>query len=59
MSSDVDPATYAQATTEMEKLEAKTVAYYNNLTAAQMAEQSDWGRVGGAWLSQVGASRRF
>jgi hypothetical protein len=42
-----------QAKTEMEKMEANMVAYYDNLSTAEMEEQSDWGRVGAATLSRL------
>lgn len=42
-----------QAKAEMEKMEANMVAYYDNLSAAEMAEQSDWGRVGAASISRL------
>jgi hypothetical protein len=54
-----DSVVYAQVTPEMKELEEKTVAYYDNLTAAEMAEESDWGRVAVASLLLAGASRRF
>jgi hypothetical protein len=42
-----------QAKAEMEGIEAKMGAYYDNLSAGEMEEQSDWGRVGAASLSQL------
>ncbi|MFZ0584430.1 MAG: hypothetical protein WAN72_02150 [Candidatus Acidiferrales bacterium] len=54
-----DSLACAQLTPDMENLEEKTVTYYDNLTAAEMAEQFDWGRVGAASLLPSGASRRF
>ena len=54
-----DSLASAQVTPDIKNLEEKTVAYYGNLTAAEMAEQSDWGRVGAGSLLLAGASRRF
>ena len=43
-----------QAKVEMEKREAATTAYYDGLTADQMDEQAEWGRVGAASIVEVG-----
>jgi hypothetical protein len=42
-----------QAKAEMTTIEAATVAYYDNLSSAEMEEQSDWGRVGAASPSRL------
>lgn len=42
-----------QARAEMALIEANTVAYYDNLSADEMDEQADWGRVGAASLSRL------
>jgi hypothetical protein len=42
-----------QARAEMARIEAATVAYYDNLSNAEIEEQSDWGRVGAASLSRL------
>jgi hypothetical protein len=42
-----------QAKAEMEMMEANMVAYYDNLSATEKEEQSDWGRVGAASLSRL------
>lgn len=42
-----------QAKVEMQKLEAATKEYYDGLTATDMDEQADWGRVGAASAVQV------
>jgi hypothetical protein len=42
-----------QARAELEKMEAKMVAYYDNLSAAEIEGQSDWGRVGAASLARL------
>ncbi len=42
-----------QAKVEMQKLEAATKEYYDGLTATDMDEQADWGRVGAASVVQV------
>jgi hypothetical protein len=41
-----------QAKAEMERLEASTAAYYDNLSAADAAGEADWGRIGEASLSR-------
>lgn len=42
-----------QARAEMENLEASTAAYYDSLSAVDAAEESEWGRIGGASLSRL------
>jgi hypothetical protein len=42
-----------QARVEMQKLEAATKEYYDGLTAGDMDEQAEWGRVGAASVVQV------
>jgi hypothetical protein len=42
-----------QARTEMEQVEAKMSAYYDSLSAGEIEEQADWGRVGAASLAQL------
>jgi hypothetical protein len=44
-----------QAKTQMALMEAATVAYYDNLSTAEIEEQSDWGEVGAASLSKLEA----
>jgi len=41
-----------QAKAQMALIEANTVAYYDNLSAGEVEEQADWGRVGAASLSR-------
>jgi hypothetical protein len=42
-----------QAKAEMDRLEASTAAYYDNLSAADAAEEADWGRIGEASLARL------
>lgn len=42
-----------RAKTEMEIMEANMASYYDNLSAAEIAEQNDWGRIGAASVSQI------
>jgi hypothetical protein len=42
-----------RAKAEMAVIEANTIAYYDNLSAADMEEQSDWGRIGAASISRL------
>lgn len=42
-----------RAKAEMAAMEARTVAYYDNLDEAEMEEQADWGRVGAASISRL------
>jgi hypothetical protein len=43
----------SHAKAEMATIEAATMAYYDNLSSAQMEEQADWGRVGAASISRL------
>ena len=42
-----------QSRVEMERFEAATRDYYDNLSAAEMQEQAEWGRVGAAALMNL------
>jgi hypothetical protein len=42
-----------RAKAEMALIEANTAAYYDSLSAGEMEEQADWGRVGSASLSRL------
>jgi methylthioribose-1-phosphate isomerase len=42
-----------RAKSEMDKMEANAVAYYDNLSREEIEEQSDWGKVGAASLSRL------
>jgi hypothetical protein len=44
-----------RAKEQMASLEAAAIAYYDSLTPAQIKEESEWGRVGAASLSQFEA----
>ena len=42
-----------QAQAEMEEMEAKMAAYYDNLSPSEMDDQAEWGRVGAASLVRL------
>jgi hypothetical protein len=42
-----------QARVEMQKLETATKEYYDGLTASDIDEQAEWGRIGAASVVQV------
>jgi hypothetical protein len=42
-----------KARNEMDAMEAKMKAHYDNLSAGEMRDEADWGRVGAASLSRL------